>query len=369
MKIAITHDYLNQFGGAERVLKVLLEMFPKADLYTLLYDKEKTNGIFEGRVKGTSFLDMPGVKSRHRAFIPIMPLATYFLRPKEEYDLVISSTAGYGKGIRIKAPYHISYCHSPLRYAWEIDYLKNLPFSPWPLSHYISHPIAHLLRNWDKRAAQRVNFFIANSNFIASKIKSYYDRDAIVVYPPVDTETFYQEPEIEQKGYYLMVGRLLYYKGFDLGIQAFNQLRKPLKIVGRGPELEKLRKLAKSPLIEFVTDNPSDRELRKIYNEAKAFIFPQVEDFGLVAAEAQACGLPVIAFDQGGGREIVQHKKTGILFDEEQSPEAIMKAVREFENFHFNRKTIAQSAERFSRENFKKNFLKAAGQFGFNLEV
>jgi glycosyltransferase involved in cell wall biosynthesis len=365
MRIAITHDYLNQFGGAERVLKVLLEMFPQADLYTLLYDKEKTNGIFENNIKGTSFLDVPGVRSRHRAFIPLMPLATYFLKPKKEYDLVISSTAGYGKGIKIKAPYHISYCHSPLRYAWEIDYLKNLPFSPWPLSHYVSHPIAHLLRNWDKRAAQKVNFFIANSNFIASKIKSYYGRDAVTVYPPVDTQTFYLEPETERKDYYLMVGRLLYYKGFDLGIQAFNQLRKPLKIVGRGPELEKLKKIARSPFIEFISDNPSDRELRKIYNEAKALIFPQIEDFGLVAAEAQACGLPVIAFDQGGGREIVQHKKTGILFDEEQSPEAIIKAVKEFENFRFNRKAIAQSAERFSKENFKNNFLKAAGQFGF----
>jgi len=367
MRIAITHDYLNQFGGAERVLKTLIEMFPEADLYTLLYDKEKTNGIFEGKVKGTSFLDMPGVKSRHRAFIPLMPLATALMKPKEKYDLVISSTAGYGKGIKIKAPYHISYCHSPLRYAWEIDYLKNLPFSPWPLSHYVSHPIAHLLRNWDRKAAQNVNFFIANSDFIASKIRAYYGRDAVTVYPPVDTKTFYLEPETKQKDYYLMVGRLLYYKGFDWGILAFNQLRKPLKIVGRGPELEKLKKLAKSPLIEFVSNNPKDSELRKIYNEAKALIFPQIEDFGLVAAEAQACGLPVIAFDQGGGREIVEHKKTGILFNQEQSPEAIAKAVREFENFHFNRKAIAKSAERFSKENFKKNFLAAAERFGFKL--
>ncbi len=367
MLIAITHDYLNQFGGAERVLKVLLEMFPNADLYTLLYDEEKTNGLFEGRVKEMSFLDVPFIKNHHRAFIPLMPIATFFFKPKKEYDLVISSTAGYGKGIGIKAPYHVSYCHSPLRYAWEIDYLKNLPFSPWPLSRYFSRFIAGLLRDWDKRAAQKVNFFIANSEFIASKIKSYYGRDAVVVHPPVDTGVFYFEPGTKQKDYYLMVGRLLYYKGFDWGILAFNQLRKPLKIVGRGPELEKLKKIAKSPLIEFVSDNPGDGELRKIYNEARALIFPQIEDFGLVAAEARACGLPVIAFDQGGGREIVEHKKTGILFNEEQSPDTVARAVREFENFRFNRKKISESAERFSKDNFKRNFLAAIEKFGFRI--
>ncbi|MGC9610832.1 MAG: glycosyltransferase [Minisyncoccia bacterium] len=366
MRIAITHDYLNQSGGAERVLKAILEIFPDADLYTLLYDKEKTNGIFEGQVKGTSFLDWPWIKRHHRIFIPFMPLAVFFMRPKEKYDLVISSTAGYAKGFRIKAPYHVSYCHSPLRYAWEIDYLKNLSFSPKPLSNFIGQPIARLLRKWDRSAAQKVNFFIANSKFIASKIKSYYGREAVVVYPPVDPKTFYFETETKQKDYYLMVGRLLYYKGFDLGIMALSRLRKPLKIVGRGPELEKLKKMAKSPLIEFITDNPSDRELRKIYNEARALIFPQTEDFGLVAAEAQTCGLPVIAFDQGGGREIVEHKKTGILF-KEQSSDGIVNAMNELENLSFNRKNIAKSAERFSKDAFKENFIAALRQFGFKL--
>lgn len=366
MRIAITHDYLNQSGGAERVLKVIMEIFPNADIYTLLYDKERTGDVFEGKIKGTSFLDWPGVKRHHRLFIPLMPFAASFLKSKEKYDLVISSTAGYAKGFRIKAPYHISYCHSPLRYAWEIDYLKNLSFSPKPLSNFIGQPIARLLRKWDKSAAQRVNFFIANSEFIASKIGSYYGREAVVIYPPVDEKVFFFEPETKSKDYYLMVGRLLYYKCFDLGITAFNKLRKPLKIVGRGPELEKLKKLAKSPMIEFITNNPNDYELRKIYNEAKALIFPQTEDFGLVAAEAQACGLPVIAFNQGGGREIVEHKKTGILF-KEQSSQGVIDAVNEFENFSFNRKNIAKSAERFSKENFKKNIIAAISQFGFKI--
>ncbi len=212
MRVAITHDYLNQFGGAERVLESLIELFPHADLYTLLYDKQKTKGIFEKNIRGSSFLDVPWIRKHHRLFIPLMPFAASFLRPKKEYDLVISSTAGYAKGFRIKAPYHISYCHSPLRYAWEIDYLKNLRFSPKALSNLIAYPIARWLKKWDRNAAQRVNLFIANSDFIAQKIKSYYGRDAIVVYPPVDTDTFYPEPESGKKEYYLMAGRLLYYK-------------------------------------------------------------------------------------------------------------------------------------------------------------
>lgn len=181
MKVAILHDYLNQFGGAERVLKTLLDIFPKADLYTLLHDEERTLGLFKNRVKGTSFLDIPLVRRRHRAFIPLMPLATKMLRPKEEYDLVISSTAGYAKGIPVKAKYHICYCHSPLRYAWEADYLKKLSFSPWPLTQSVLYPIASWLKNWDKRASQNVNLFIANSDFIAGKIKSYYGREAEVI--------------------------------------------------------------------------------------------------------------------------------------------------------------------------------------------
>ncbi len=365
MKVAILHDYLNQFGGAERVLQTLIELFPHADLYTLLYDKKKTKGIFEKNIRASSFMDIPWIRKHHRLFIPFMPLAASSIRPKEEYDLIISSTAGYAKGFRVQGSHHVSYCHSPLRYAWEIDYLKNLRFSPKALSNLIAYPIAKWLKKWDKDAAQKVNLFIANSDYIAEKVRAYYGRDAIVAYPPVDTDIFYPEPETGKKEYYLMAGRLLYYKGFDLGIAAFNQLQKPLKIVGRGPELPKLRKLVKSPLIEFI-ETASDNELRFLYSNAKAFIFPQIEDFGLVAAEAQACGTPVIAFAQGGGREIVMHKKTGILFYE-QTPEAIVAAVKEFEYYPFDRRTIAKSAQRFSKEAFKTNFLGILAKYGVRL--
>ncbi|HXF44340.1 MAG TPA: glycosyltransferase [Candidatus Paceibacterota bacterium] len=366
MRIAILHDYLNQFGGAERVLMALIEMFPHADLYTLLYDDEKTFGFFRQNLKNTSFLDLPVIRRRHRAFIPLMPFAARTLRLKDKYDLVISSTAGYAKGIPTHGAYHISYCHSPLRYAWEIDYLKHLRFSPWPLHRDVLHPIAKWLRNWDKRASEKVNLFVANSKFIANKIRSYYGRDSEIVYPPVDTDVFHPAKISGKRDYYLMAGRLLYYKGFDLGIKAFNFLKKPLKVVGLGPEAAKLKSIADPRYIEFVPFL-SDEELRDIYSGARALVFPQIEDFGLVAAEAQACGCPVIAYNQGGGREIVEHKITGVLFNEHQSVPAIVAAVREFETIEFDRKFIATRARRFSKEFFKENMARIVENAGFEV--
>jgi len=371
MRVAIFHDYLNQFGGAERVLEALLEIFPEADLYTLFYDKEKTLGIFEDKVKKTSFLDNHLVRKRHRFLIPLMPLAAQTIKIEKGYDLIISSSAGYAKGFNYthnpSYTYHISYCHSPLRYAWEIDYLKNLPFAPQPLKEFIGKPIAKWLREWDRKAAQKVNVFIANSHFIAQKIKSYYQRQAFVVHPPVDLNKFYYQPSErnEDKNYFLMVGRLLYYKGFDLGILAFNRLRLPLKIVGAGPEMKKLKKLAISRKIEFISP-VTDSELRKIYNNAKALIFPQIEDFGLVAAEAQACGLPVIAFNGGGAREIIENRKTGLFF-EQQTARAIIDAVRDFERMSFDREYIANQARRFSKEEFKKKIVDVINKNGFKV--
>ncbi len=364
MRVAILHDYLNQFGGAERVLQTMLEVFPDADIYTLLYDRDRTFGIFERNIKKTSFLDIPLVRRKHRAFIPLMPLASDLVTSDEHYDLIISSTAGYAKGFHVKGTYHICYCHSPLRYAWEIEYLKNLSFAPWMLKEFVISPIAGWLRKWDVHASTHVNVFVANSKYIADKVRSYYWREAQVIHPPVATDVFY--PEMDGKGgdYYLMAGRLLYYKGFDIAIKAFNKLKKPLKIVGAGPEAAKLRALANSGKIEFLTDI-SDAELRKLYSNAKALIFPQIEDFGLVAAEAQACGLPVLAYRVGGGGEIVTHKRTGLLFNE-QTPEAIESAVREFEAMSFDRKAIAREAQRFSKEKFVRALRDVVRSLGFS---
>lgn len=354
MKVAILHDYLNQWGGAERVTETLLELFPKADLYTLFYDEKKLKGKFKNNLKRTSFLDCSFVRNHHRFCILLMPLAAQTLTIDNGYDLVISSSAGYAKGFNIchrhgHSPFHTCYCHTPLRYAWEKKYLKDLPLLPKLISKTLGNPVRSYLKNWDTRASKKVNIFIANSNFIAQKIKKYYGRDAQVIYPPVGENFFYKEEPRED--FYLMAGRLIYYKRFDLGIRACEHLKKKLKIAGTGPEEKKLRKSANPEFIEFA-GNVGDNELRALYNRAKALIFPQEEDFGLVAAEAQACGLPVIAYHEGGAREIIREGETGMFF-REQTIKNLAEAIRKFENMNFERDKIVASARRFSKQVFK----------------
>ncbi len=367
MKVAILHDYLNQFGGAERVLESILEIFPSAHIYTLLFDNRRTWHKFDRYQVFASPFNVPLVKRHHRFFIPFFPFISSRLKGREEYDLVISSTAGYSKGFNVKGSFHVSYCHSPLRYAWEIDYLKNIPNFPAPALSWLTAPAAEILKKWDRRSSARVNLFVANSNFIARKINSYYQREAEVIYPPVDTDIFYPDTAIvgQEDSYYLMAGRLIYYKLFDLGIQAFNQLGKKLKIVGKGPEYQRLKKIA-GPNIEFIP-YVTDHELRRLYSSAEALIFPQIEDFGLVAAEAQICGLPVIAYNGGGAKEIIENGKTGLLFNN-QSVDSLIRAVKRCEKINFNRRYIVKRAQRFSKQSFQRNFLDLLAKMGFNLK-
>ena len=380
MRIALVHDYLNQYGGAERVLESLCEVFPDAPIYTLFYDEEKTLGRFKDKKIITSFLGMNWIATsqtprndgkdarmagrkggiihkfvinNHRLFIPLMPIAASLMRVSDDYDIVLSSSAGYGKGIRVgKNAIHIAYCHTPLRYAWE--YYK---YFNWPTYlKILSAPAFWYLRKWDNWVAQKPKKMIANSKYIADKIKSYYKRDAGVIYPPVDTEKFFIKKGVRKGDYFLAVGRLMHYKKFDLIIRAFNKLNLPLLIIGNGPELESLKKIAKSPKIEFLT-SITDEQLLVLYNGAQAFIFPQVEDFGLVAAEAQACGTPVIALNQGGGKEIVSDGETGILFNNQNVDDLIM-AVKRSQIKQFDPKKIRESSLRFSKNKFKKAILK-----------
>lgn len=361
MRIALVHDYLNQYGGAERVLETFMEIFPDSPIYTLLHDPAKTLHKFDGRVKKTSLLDIPLVRRRHRPFIPLMPLATELLRVDKEYHVILSSSASFAKGMRHENGLHICYCHTPLRYAWEPEYLNTL-FSE--RKKKLGAPLLALLRIWDKRAAQKPNIMIANSEFIADKIKRYYNRTARVIYPPVDLKKFHPDTRPQKREYFLAIGRMLHYKRFDLVIQAFNELGFPLKVVGGGPELEALKAMTRSPYIEFLPFTESDEELRKIYCGAKALVFPQVEDFGLVAAEATACGTPVIAYNGGGAKEIVIPKKNGLLF-EAQTPEALITAVAEFRKLRFAPKAVAKTAQRFSKEHFKKEILDLLTPFGY----
>jgi len=360
MRIAIAHDYLNQYGGAERVVESFCEIFPDAPIYTLFYDEEKTLGRFKYKQIYTSFLNFDSIPflhkmviNHHRLFIPLMPFAAWLMKI-DDCNVVLSSSAGFGKGIGIKKGIaHVAYCHTPLRYAWEFYRYFN-----WPAYlKILSFPAFWFLRYWDKSAGQKPNKLIVNSRFIAEKIKNYYKRSSDVLYPPVDTEKFCIKKKVSKGDYFLAVGRLIHYKKFDLIIQAFNKLNLPLLIVGNGPELMNLKKMAKSPKIQFITTT-TDEELILIYNGAQAFIFPQIEDFGLVAAEAQACGTPVIALNQGGAKEIVTDGKTGILFAN-QNTDDLITAVKRFQIMQFDSKEIRESAMRFSKNKFKKEILKA----------
>ncbi|MEK7554631.1 MAG: glycosyltransferase [Patescibacteria group bacterium] len=355
MKVAILHDYLNQYGGAERVLEELIGIFPGAHIYTLFYDPELTRGKFEGEVRGTSFLDWDLVRRHHRPFIPLMPLAAEGLKIKDRYDLVVSASAGFAKGIRHNPEtFHLSYCHTPLRYAWEVDtYFSN------PVYRTAFRPAFEYLKWWDHRVGQRPDAIVANSEFIREKIRRYYGREVTVAYPPVDYRKFYHDPRIDHPaGYYLAAGRLLDYKKFDLVLEAFCRLDLPLKIVGAGREAKRLSRQAAETGARNVTFFPfvSDRELRSLYAKAEALVFPQVEDFGLVAAEAQACGTPVIALEAGGAREIVLPGVTGIFFSE-QTPEGLMRGVRQFLGTPFDREEVARVSARFTKKRFKDSIL------------
>lgn len=350
MRIAIVHDYLNQYGGAERVLEVLLETFPEAHVYTLFHDPEQTHHRFTPRIKKTSFLDMQTVWQNHRAFIPLMPIAASFLKLSDEYDVILSATAGFAKGISYTEHIpHLSYCYTPLRYAWEFPNY----FPHWPVFiKMLAAPAFSYLRWWDYRAGQRPQRIIAISHFIAEKIQKYYGREADIIYPPVDLDMFYPDKNASRNGYFLAVGRFLHYKRFDLIIEAFNQLQLPLIVVGVGPEQERLKKMARSPKIQFMPF-VDENELRLLYSGAEALIFPQVEDFGLVAAEAQACGTPVIAYAVGGAQEIIQDGKTGILFSHQNVPDLVF-AVKKFLLTTFHASAIRRSAQRFSKTRFQK---------------
>ncbi len=369
MKVALVHDYLNQVGGGERVLDELIKLFPEAPIYTLLYDEEKTLGRYKGKVKKTSFLDFSFARNHHRLFIPLMPLAARSLNLGSEYDLIISDSAGFGKGIRYdkKTTKHLCYVHTPLRYAWEtsqyfgrsvIGRLFTVVF--WPAFWYV--------RRFDFKAGQQPDVLIANSNYIAAKIKKYYNRTAEVVCPPVDTKKFFPDPSDvprstlhDTQDYYLAAGRLLHYKRFDLIIEAFAELKLPLKIVGTGQEfaaLYALRSTLHADNIEFLGYVRDDSELRALYQHAKAFIMPNEEDFGLVMAEAQACGAPVIAYGAGGALEIVEEGKTGVSFNE-QTPTSLINAVKHFETTKFDRVYIANHAQKFGRESFENQIKNA----------
>lgn len=363
MKVALVHDYLNQFGGAERVLITLAKMFPDAPIYTLFHDNEALGGRFANRCVHTSFLDHPFIRRNHRYFIPLFAPAAETMNLGDSYDLIISDSAGFGKGVRYKDTPHIAYMHSPLRYAWEPNMYLDTLF-PRPLVT-LGKPLLYALQKWDRSSAARPDRVFTNSHHTRNKIESFYERDAEVLYPPVDTEIFHPERDesADRDPYYLAYGRIIHYKRFDLIVDAFNMLEKRLIIVGSGPESEVVRARIRSPYIEMRGPIEDENELRRVISNAKALIFPQEEDFGLVAAESVSCGTPVIAFGRGGGLEIVEEGINGTFFYK-NAPESLREAVERFEARNFDRNAVLKSAHIFSEDHFKKAITGAIAELG-----
>ncbi len=353
MRIAFVHEYLNQFGGAERMLQVLCAFYPKAPIYTLLYDKDATGGVFEGRIIKTSFLqNLPFSKKHHRAFPLLMPLAIEQF-DFSEYDLVLSVSASFAKGI-ITKPHtkHISYCLTPPRFLWDSSQKFVEEFGYPKFIKNLLPPLITYLRIWDKEASLRPDEFWSISDFIKGRVKKYYRKNSKVIYPPVNVSKF----QISNKvgNYFLMTGRLVSYKKFDLAIKVFNLNGLPLKIVGIGPELKKLKRIA-GKNIEFI-GLVSDEYLAQLYSGAMACIFPQEEDFGIVPLESMASGRPVIAFGSGGALETVIDRKTGIFFNE-QTEQSFQAAIEMFYTLKFDPEICRNQAEKFDVEVFKNNIV------------
>ncbi len=351
MKIALVHDYLVQHGGAERVLECFCELFPNAPVYTLVYDKGVMGETFTHcNIHTSSLQKIPFARTKHRIFPLFMPMAIEEF-DFSKFDIVLSDSSSFAKGIVTRPEtLHISYVHTPMRYAWDDCQKYTRDFGLPKLIEKIVPFMMNAVRVWDHASSNRVDEYIANSNFVSRRIKKYYNKSAVVINPPVDINNFFVDAK-NVGDYYLMVGRLIAYKRHDIAVKAFNKLKLPLKIIGRGPEFKSLKKIAKNN-IEFL-GRVDDKDLAKYYAHAKAFVFPQEEDFGIVAIEAMAAGRPIIAYQGGDIVEHVENKKMGIFFNE-QTPEALIQAITNFKKYKFDPYYIRQQSKKFDREIFKR---------------
>ncbi len=351
MKVALAHDHLNQIGGAERVLSEFHNMYPEAPVFTLLYDQAAVGNYFSDWDIKTSFLSkLPGGIRWFKWYVWLMPTAVEQL-DLSGYDLVITSASAFIKGLIVKPEViNICYCHTPTRYLWSDShqYTSDLP-EPKLIKKFLPL-ILNYLRQWDYVASQRVDYYVANSQFVARRIQKYYQRQARVIYPPVYMPSIkLQEPE----DYFLLISRLRPYKRVDLAIKAFNKMNIPLKIIGTGEQEASLRALAKSN-IEFL-GHVSDEEKFYYLSRCQALIHPQEEDFGITAVEANACGRPVIAYGSGGALETIKPDVSGCFFSE-QSWESLADAVIHFRYQQYDPVAIQKQAEKFSIQKFRDNW-------------
>jgi glycosyltransferase involved in cell wall biosynthesis len=368
LRVAVVHYWFNGYGGGERVIEALAEIFPQADFFSLIASDNHALPALRGRRLTTSFVGhIPGSERWHRHFLPLYPLALEQF-DFSAYDLVISSESGPAKGV-ITSPQtcHICYCHSPMRYIWDMYHESRKSMNP--LTRAIFSLTAHYMRLWDVSTAARVDHFVANSRYIAARIRKFYRRESSVIHPPVNVASGYISDTLD--GYYLVVGRFVPYKRVDLAIEACNRLKRHLRIVGTGPEYKRLRQMA-GPTIEFL-GRLDERSLRESYARCRALVFPGEEDFGIVPVEAQSHGRPVIAFGRGGVLETVTSefavgdcnaaRCTGVFFHD-PSPESLCDAIGRFERVEgqFRPEFIRSSVERFGLARFKAEFAAFAAE-------
>lgn len=356
-RVAVIHDWLPLVGGAERVLEQILELYPNADIYTLFDSVSRDDAPFlKNRNIITSGLQkLPRIEKYYRNLLPLLPytIEQFDLR---HYELIISSSSAVAKGV-ISSPdqLHVCYCHSPMRYAWDLQahYLKHTGLSSGLRSTFIRY-VLHKMRIWDVVSSNRVDAFIANSSYIAERINKTYRRESTVINPPVNIARF--QIQTKKEDFYLAASRQVPYKRIDLIVEAFKQCPdKQLIVIGDGPEHKKIKALAGANV--QILGFQSDAVLVDYMRRAKAFLFAAQEDFGILPVEAQACGTPVIAYSRGGARETVIDKRTGLLFDEQTVP-SLLDAIERFERLkdQFNANEIRQHATSFSEEHFKQNF-------------
>jgi glycosyltransferase involved in cell wall biosynthesis len=352
LKYAIVHDWLPLIGGAERVLESIHSLYP-GPIYTLLKNEEEIKGsYFEDKNIKTSFIqNLPFRQTKYRNYLPLFPLAIeqFDLR---EFDIIISSSYAVAKGVLTNSnQLHICYCHSPIRYAWDLyhQYLEEANLKNG-LKGVLAKMVLHYIRMWDISSINRVDYFIANSQYIADRIYKLYQRKAVVIYPPVDVEMFDLQKEKEE--YYFTASRMVPYKKIDLIVEAFSKMPgKKLIVIGDGPDFKKI-KMKVTDNVTLLGYQPF-AVLKDYMQRAKAFVFAAEEDFGIIPVEAQACGTPVIAFGKGGALETVIDRQTGVFFYK-QTTASIVMAISEFESIsdQLNPDIIRDNALRFNKQRF-----------------
>jgi len=360
LRIAIVHYWFASRRGGELTVEAIAELFPQADIFALVADKDVLGPSLRGRHITTSFIQrIPFSSKIHRYLLPLYPLATEQF-DLTKYDVVISSESGPAKGVITRADtLHICYCHTPMRYLWDMYHDYRNRSADGRLKKFVFTASAHYLRQWDLASAARVDAFVANSKNVANRIRKHYRREAVVIHPPVHTDVELAGTDVED--FYLCVGQLVDYKRIDLAIQACTMLGRKLVIIGDGEEYKRLRKMA-GPMVTFLGSLPW-QELHSHYDRCRALLFPGEEDFGIVQVEAQAHGRPVIAFGRGGALECVDgfypgtsgpENSTGVFFAE-QSPDSLIEAIRTFEGVEssFNCNLIRLRAKRFDVSRFK----------------